>query len=126
MRPYRAKRKDNKEWVYGWLLELLDGCFIIVSEAAKTAKGHPHYPAVSLGKYSLVDPATVGQQIIIDDKEFYQGDKLKYSIDGHEQSQPYVIKDIAEWLKTMYDTDEYFRWDEDSIEIIGNIHEEKQ
>jgi len=55
-------------------------------------------------------------------KEIWEGDKLKYSIDGHEQTIPYVISDMTEWFEEMYDPDSYYRWD-DKGEVIGNIYE---
>lgn len=55
-------------------------------------------------------------------KEIYQGDTLKYSINGHEQDSPYVIENIAEWFEEMYNSDSYYRWDS-AGKIIGNKYE---
>lgn len=52
-------------------------------------------------------------------KKVFEGDIVKYSIDGYLQSTPYLIKDMIEWIKEMYNTDSYYQWD-DCIEVIGN------
>jgi len=56
-------------------------------------------------------------------KEIYEGDVVRYAIEGHIQKTPYAIKDMIEWFEKMYDTDSYYRWDIGSIEVIGNIYE---
>jgi uncharacterized phage protein (TIGR01671 family) len=55
-------------------------------------------------------------------KEIYEGDILNYSIDGHRQSDSYVVKDMVSWLEEMYDEDTYYRWDSVG-KVIGNIYE---
>ena len=55
-------------------------------------------------------------------KKIWEGDILKYSIDGDEQSCPYVVRSIARWFEMMYDADSYYRWD-DMGEVIGNVYE---
>jgi len=55
-------------------------------------------------------------------KEIYEGDKLEYSIDGHKQAVPYIIEDMTDWFEEMYNTDSYYRWDNQG-KVIGNIYE---
>lgn len=93
MKKYRGLTKKGN-WVYGWLLKLLDGSFIIVSEAAKTTETHHHYPSVSLGIYSEVIPKTVGQQTgLLDldgtDLDWWEGDVFDHL--GH--------KGLIEWYE---------------------------
>ena len=75
---FRGKRKDNNEWVYGYYVKVMDRegdeidliCSIDIS-----------YPRIN-GKWYLEDtteviPETVGQSIIVEGKEFYEGDVTK-------------------------------------------------
>ena len=55
-------------------------------------------------------------------KEIWEGDKLEYSIDGHKQAVPYIIEDMTDWFEEMYNTDSYYRWDNQG-KVIGNIYE---
>lgn len=57
--------------------------------------------------------------------DIYEGDKLKYSIDGYEQSDFYTIQDMLDWFNEMNNEDSYYRWD--SIgEVVGNVCEDKK
>lgn len=61
------------------------------------------------------------------DKEIYEGDIVKYSMQG----TPQVCPSVVEWGITGFelffqDTDSYLRVDLDSVEIIGNIYENKE
>ena len=49
-------------------------------------------------------------------KEIYEGDIIKYSIDGHEQD-PYTVTTIEELVEEMYNPDSYYRWDDEG-EIV--------
>ena len=107
MRPYRGKTKGGK-WVYGWKLPLLDGSIIIVSEASQTTESHPHYPAVSLGVYSEVVPATVGQSMGLKDSknvEIHEGDRWL-----SPRGKVYIVK---------YGESRDYEYGE----VVGNIHE---
>ena len=52
----------------------------------------------------------------------WEGDILRYSIDGCVQSSLYVINDMVEWFEEMYDADSYYRWD-DIGEVVGNVYD---
>ena len=56
-------------------------------------------------------------------KEIYEGDRLNHSIDRYQQECPYVVEDMSEFYKELNRSDTYYRIDEYSLEIIGNIHE---
>ena len=58
----------------------------------------------------------------INGKEICKGDILKFSIEGDEQTTPYLVDSIEEWLEDRYNSDPYYRWDNNG-EIIGNIDE---
>lgn len=55
-------------------------------------------------------------------QEIYEGDILKYSVDGYEQKTTYVVKDTVEWFQDMNAHDPYYQWDDEG-EIIGNKSE---
>ena len=95
-------------WIYGYFVIEKGNCFIVNDD----------------GKFQVI-AGTQGQYTEKEDrngKEIYEGDVVKYSIDGHEQSSPYVIENMVEWFEIMYDSDSYYRWD-DIGEVIGNICE---
>ena len=52
----------------------------------------------------------------------WEGDILRYCIDGRVQSPLYVINDMVEWLEEMYDADPYYRWDAIG-EVVGNKYD---
>jgi uncharacterized phage protein (TIGR01671 family) len=54
------------------------------------------------------------------DKEIYEGDILRHSIDGYIQASVYVVEDMIEWILEMNNSDSYYRWDNNG-EVIGNI-----
>ena len=142
MRPYRGKRKDNGEWVYGWLIKDAHGqCFIadtgissppISARPVKSLTGS--HDIVIIGAHK-VDPATVDQQIGEQDKhkkEIYQGDKVKIMthydrIDGKHK---YRLEVATSGCRCGLNTNglvsiqkegraEY----EPQLEIIGTIHD---
>lgn len=56
-------------------------------------------------------------------KEIYDGDIVKFLIEGIEQ-----VSEVVEWRNTGFElffqeTDHYFRVDLNSVEILGNIYE---
>lgn len=63
MRKYRGLTKKGK-WVYGWYVEKEDS--------------HSNtYSVIVFGRDFEVIPKTVGQSIIVEGKEFYEGDVVK-------------------------------------------------
>lgn len=134
MRPYRAKRKDNKEWVYGWY----------------TRRSHKDccvYHYIYTGDYFEdkdregtevevyeVDPATVGQSIGVKaaksyhkDLEIHEGDIIESTTFDHN-GVGYQHKGEVKWLKEDYCWmwGEVYLWcaaKDDALEIIGNIHD---
>lgn len=54
--------------------------------------------------------------------KIWEGDILRYSIDGHVQSPLYIVKDMVEWFEEMYADDSYCRWD-GTGEVVGNAYE---
>ena len=118
MRPYRGKRY-NGEWVYGWYF---------YREGISTSYIMPHDETL---RNFEVDPATVGQQVGLKDKngkEIYEGDKLKRP---EHYVGDYLKKEdtmVVEWDGSDCEDGPGFylgtglRWKE--CEIIGTIHSE--
>ena len=123
---YRAKRKDNKEWIYGSLVHQTDfygnKCdryFIIDGTSTQD---------YDIGDEYEVIPETVGQYIGIED--FYEGDVLSFVdelevSDYHDkitrvgmvifENGSFAIKDIN-FIK-------HYRWMDYDCKKIGNIYD---
>lgn len=120
MREYRAKRKDNGEWVYGWYVNIFfrEGkfnCPMIIPNGGRWEDKIE------------VDPATVSQgsgKFDIDNKEVFAGDKSKghgtcvFTTDGIEGTAGFYWKD-KEGLH-------HYEYLTTPVKIIGNIHSENQ
>lgn len=124
---FRAKRKDNGEWVYGDLLTPTD--FMNVCEISENT---------GMGDRYEVIPETVGQYTGLEDKngkKIFEGDIIKT-----HRSDTYVIK-YGEYIPLNYCLSRYY--DKNTIgfyaydgercfqlstnsrcyEVIGNIHD---
>jgi len=139
MRPYRAKRKDNGEWVYGWYAKAKT-CSVIILQDCHI------YEFLSDG--IEVDSKTVGQQIGLCEttarkKEIYENDKVietfeeRFPVDDNipEDCQGQVMnsvtyegvvmfKDARFGLETKEDGFVPLTSEADELEIIGNTYEE--
>lgn len=138
MRPYRAKRKDNKEWVYGWYCKVENEHFIIPSYARAFQEEGDDSSQCVIVLHSLVevDPATVSQSTGLCDKhgkEDYVGDIWEVEYYGNGKKYRYLREENLEWTGYCFDfkclngdkSPVHVNVDKDGV-IIGNIHEEKQ
>ena len=78
MRPYRARRKDNNEWVYGWYLDSEGSKNHWIFEPMEAEKGKYAWMPWLIHK---VHPDTVAQSTGLKDKngkgdEIYGSDKI--------------------------------------------------
>ncbi len=123
---FRGKRLDNKEWVYGYVAVTDNYPYDGTKKSAYIWK----IPCVE--NCIPVTPSTVGQFTNLTDKngtEIYEGDvclvTLKYFQIKNEKSKV-TFKDgcfcfqygcTDDYVKT------YKAWDVNTIEVIGNIHD---
>ena len=142
---FRGKRKDNGEWVEGWLLgnpNRSGGIFIVTYyQFALDKKTGTKYeiPPKSLEYYEVL-PETVGQFTDVIDKnevKIFEGDKVKAELCGIIIDN---IEAIVEYengcfgIRALEDfplcngKGQFKSFDgcntKDKIEVIGNIHEE--
>jgi hypothetical protein len=57
-------------------------------------------------------------------KVIYVGDILEYSIENDRQQSPYIVKSAGELYHDINLADSYYRINEKSLKIIGNIFED--
>lgn len=121
MRPYRGKRIDNREWVYGWYVKL--HC---------CSDGKSYFIHIIDGGFDdddrhEVHPDSVGQQTGVQDKnkkEIYVGDLVRLDTPQNVY-HPTRVKEIIFSQRfaqfCVKPCTSISGWK--SVEIIGNIHD---
>ena len=129
MRPYRGKRKDNGEWVYGWYVQRSHkDCCVYHYIYTGAYFEDDDREGTELEVYE-VDPTTVGQQVGLKDKngkESYAGDRV--SIPRFDSS--FIIKWDNFNAKYYMQSEQNnhiidIRFLPEEGEIIGNEHTEQ-
>lgn len=118
MRDYRFRgiRKDNREWVYGYVVTIHDGRTFIIPENSGCFRKSPYIPY----KYEVI-PESVGQftgMLDKNGKEIFEGDVLDYGI-GRVFYITYVgCQFVATFNEHVINTMIPIH----NFEIIGSIH----
>lgn len=140
MRPYRGKRIDNGEWVYGWFVEINGKHYICNDKYAPLGIFYHDKPngerinliSNLLGGLIKVDPKTVGQDTgeIIDGKEVFAGDILEYWFGAPwNPEQPIRVigeviwQDSGWWFHAKGGEYDGHLADIGEGKVIGNIHD---
>lgn len=117
MRCYRGKRKNTGEWVYGYFCMFGESAQIFVpftEEQKEENKGH--FLEKASGMWYEVNPATVGQETGIPDKNgkmIFEGDCINHPLN------------IVEFLDGTFcvNGDRPLYWMAEHGEVIGNRHD---
>jgi len=143
MRPYRGKRIDNGEWVYGWYFEVGKDSFILNNPCFRCvhldiindggpAVNQPLMPVLSEENFVKVDPKTVGQQTGLKNKNGKEGYQDDIALCSDGEYGLIVWKNAGWYLKR---TSKSHTWSEGyysymdlsycvgTLGFVGNIHD---
>ena len=119
---FRGKRKDNSEWVYGYVIRGQD----YLTGAGMTAivdLDATFFPMNEIAGYTIVDHRTVGQftgKFDKDGNKIFEGDIVQAEMD-YGPAGMYLTNTVIRWTE-----DNGWQWgyfDMDTIIVIGNIHD---
>ena len=118
---FRGKRKDNGEWVEGYLFEGNESTWIFQKKY-----NCPDKIGLNPCKPIEVIPKTIGQYFGKDknNEKIFECDMLKVYIQGVLQEGYYIVKSIEEFYFDTHKEDSYLRICE--YYKVGNIHDNKE
>ncbi|EDH0990716.1 hypothetical protein GCW05_02630 [Listeria monocytogenes] len=119
---FRGKRIDNREWIYGNLMQFEDSATFIFADERKGASTLT-YAHFIINNMHAIDEKTLGQYTGLKDKygkKFFEGD---ICWDEHNDCYGVVKFEDAKFLYLWENIAEDLWEVADDIEICGNIHE---
>lgn len=136
-KKFRGKRKDNGDWVKGFLVRSDQRTFIAAYPECITSLYYPDY-IYSFTSFLEVDPETVGTFIGLTDKnniEIFDGDIVReysedknceYDYSIYDEGRVFYYNELTRYLRTSKNfpdnCPEMSAWRE--YEVIGNIFED--
>lgn len=119
---FRGKRIDNREWVYGNLMQFEDSATFIFADERKGASTLT-YAHFIINNMHAIDEKTIDQYTGLKDKngkKIFEGD---VGWDEHNESYGVVKFEEGKFLYVWENIAEDLWEVADGIEICGNIHE---
>ncbi|HAC2959948.1 TPA_asm: hypothetical protein GZJ80_02580 [Listeria monocytogenes] len=126
---FRGKRIDNREWIYGNLMQFEDSATFIFADERKGASTLTYAHFIIINNMHAIDEKTLGQYTGLKDKngkKIFEGDIVNCKFFDR------MVGDIAGvinfidcvWAVSDFKNKRLYQLiDVDNIEIIGNIHE---
>ncbi|EAG3521265.1 hypothetical protein JSZ24_001182 [Listeria monocytogenes] len=119
---FRGKRIDNREWIYGNLMQFEDSATFIFADERKGASTLT-YAHFIINNMHAIDEKTIDQYTGLkdkNDKKIFEGD---VGWDEHNECYGVVKFEEGKFLYVWENIAEDLQEVADGIEICGNIHE---
>ncbi|EAC3809074.1 TPA_asm: hypothetical protein GZM25_14690 [Listeria monocytogenes] len=119
---FRGKRIDNREWIYGNLMQFEDSATFIFVDERKSASTLT-YAHFIINNMHAIDEKTIGQYTGLKDKNSKKIFERDLCWDEHNECYGVVKFEEGKFLYVWENIAEDLWKVADSIEIYGNIHE---
>ncbi|HDU6353220.1 YopX family protein [Listeria monocytogenes] len=119
---FRGKRIDNREWIYGNLMQFEDSATFIFVDERKGASTLT-YAHFIINNMHAIDEKTIGQYTGLKDKNSKKIFERDLCWDEHNECYGVVKFEEGKFLYVWENIAEDLWEVADSIEIYGNIHE---
>lgn len=124
---FRGKRIDNGEWVEGFFKNEKLGVYLTAAFIVELLTS-------GVWEVHRVDPSTAGQYTGLTDKNgkmIFEGD-IVHAVDAlsRPQDTAYTFVGVVDYKDCSFavvsDSFTYYRWMDYVVEVIGNIHDNKE